>query len=229
MITDQTILDDDFEDEILKTLQAFNLISSWNKTKYCLKSLLIKQLNDSAYIFFRSSRGVSDYKISKIGASYLYDVPLYKRGNLSSFKGKRVRIVCVETGSNFWRGYCAGVVYDTPKDKIISSITKRAYKYTFPPYIQKHKIIYKSLRYIIFQADKSVRILSKHSPKGYINSDGWDSILVDGKIGIPIATIRHNANGSVEGKHLYGSTEVFKSAREAIDRLSRRAPWMYSR
>ena len=39
-----------------------------------------------------------DYRQTRVGQSYLYDVPLGKRGFLNQFAGYRVRLVCTYNG-----------------------------------------------------------------------------------------------------------------------------------
>lgn len=40
-----------------------------------------------------------DYLVHRVGQSFLYDVPIDKRGNLAPFAGKRVRVVCLHSGA----------------------------------------------------------------------------------------------------------------------------------
>ena len=215
MITQSTMLTDDFEDDILTVLKLMKVVGG--KKWQGLSVELINLLKAKGYVSFFSDH--AHYKISKVGYSYLYDVPLYKRGHLSGFKGKRVRIVCTRSGSNFTRGYMAGVVGNSPPDKIVSKLT---YKYTFPSYVNSHEVIYKSPRFMVIKNNKAIEMLSKKEPKGFIDKNGWDSILVDGKIGLPIATINHNSDGTVSGKILgWSLASVYPSLREAIDELKK--------
>jgi hypothetical protein len=55
-----------------------------------------------------------DYLVHRIGQSFLYDVPMGKRGNLAEFAGKRIRVVCTHNGTN-QRYVRIGVVGDAPK------------------------------------------------------------------------------------------------------------------
>ena len=212
MINSSTILPDEFDDEILVVLKAIDSRSKWDKKKHFLRDQLVELLKSKRYMYFFSS--YSRYYISRVGESYLYDVPLYKRGNLSKFKGKRVRIVCTESGRHTNRTYMAGVIQDTPQEKIITKLT---YRYTFPDYVNSHEMIYKSPRFIVFHIDNKVRIFSEDASGGYIDIEGWDSILVDGKFGLPIATLSINKDGAVRGKHIRWLGErTFDSLRDAI-------------
>ena len=43
------------------------------------------------------------YLVYQVGQSFVYDVPLDKRGHLSVFRGKRIRIICLGSGAfNRW-------------------------------------------------------------------------------------------------------------------------------
>jgi len=78
----------------------------------------------------------------------------------------------------------AGVVGDTPKELIVE---KLEYTYTFPSYSLQPEIIYKTRRFLLFEADNSLKILCDKEPNGYVDLQDWHSILVDGRKGIPIA------------------------------------------
>ena len=49
----------------------------------------------------------SKYQLARVGASGLYDVPKNKRGHLSCFRGKTIRLVCIGSGPHFVREYIA--------------------------------------------------------------------------------------------------------------------------
>jgi len=218
MINKTTMLIDDFEDEVLNVLNSFRSRTRWNKAKNALRHELVALLKAKKYIFFSS--GYARYQISTIGSSYLYDVPLYKRGHLFKFRGKRVRIVCTDSGSHSWRGYMVGVIGDSPQEKIIK---KLYYNYSFPDYVHSHKVLYKSPRFMVLKSDKSILILSKLESSGYIKLSDWDSFLVDGTKGSPIATLNHNADGSFLGKVIgQPRASLYPSLREAIDTLKDR-------
>jgi hypothetical protein len=206
------MLEDNFDDKILTVIKSLNSRTGWNKYAIALQTKLLKMLEARHYIYFMGD--ANSYGVGTIGGSYLYDVPLYKQGNLLKFRGKRIRIVCIHSG-NFRRGYMAGVVSDSPPDKIVSKII---YKYTFPDYVNSHKILYKSRRFIVFQTNKDIPILLKGSSSGYIDVNLWDSLLIDGKEGVPIATFKHNADGSVKGKRVSWRDDghIYPSLKNAI-------------
>ena len=111
MITKESMLEDNFNDNVLIAIRLLNTETKWTNKKYCLQNKLIEILESEGYIAF----GVTNpnrYQLSKVGQSYLYDVPKNRRGHLSIFRGKRVRIVCTYSGSHTWRGLMANVVGD---------------------------------------------------------------------------------------------------------------------
>ncbi len=58
---------------------------------------------------------------------------------------------------------------------------------------------------------------------GYLDLDGYSAVLIDGKVGNPIATINYNEDGSVEGKLTkWLGVHTFLSLRCAIEKLSKR-------
>lgn len=57
-----------------------------------------------------------DYLVHRVGQSFLYDVPINKRGKLAEFAGKRIRVVCIRDAVN-QRYVRIGVVGDAPERK----------------------------------------------------------------------------------------------------------------
>ena len=114
------ILEDDFNDEIHDSIKVLKALTIRNKTKINLKAKLISLLKANGYIFFESN--YTHHVTSRVFESYLYNVPVNKRGHLSPFRRKKVRIICTESGSHFRRGYMAGVIQESPPNKHISSI-----------------------------------------------------------------------------------------------------------
>ena len=107
MINGNEIITDEIKDDVYEIVAKLNLYKTWTKEKHQIKNQLIELLNKKKYISFYSL--VSRFIVTSIGSSYLYDVPATKRGHLSIFRNKRVRIICVSSG-RFWRIYMAGVV-----------------------------------------------------------------------------------------------------------------------
>lgn len=64
-----------------------------------LKKELTKRLIHLGYIEFRGNPG--RYHIQRVGDSYLYHVPINKRGHLSRFRGQLVRICVIGRGGGW--------------------------------------------------------------------------------------------------------------------------------
>ncbi|APE04424.1 hypothetical protein BM528_00415 [Alteromonas sp. RW2A1] len=116
MISEETQLNDNLDDEVNSLLEQINSIDSWTAKKFELKAKLLNLLKKKRYIVFKGPP--KRYLAYRIGSSYLYDVPMYQRGVLSKFRGKRARIICVGSG-RYTREYMAGVVGKTPKERLI--------------------------------------------------------------------------------------------------------------
>lgn len=192
MISEGAMLPDHLKDSAGLILLPMRNEGGWTTTKSRMRNELVEQLIKDKYIAFEGSP--YRYHITKVGESYLYDVPLYKQGFLKRFRGKRIRIVCIGSG-RYTRTYMAGVVGITPKELIIEKLT---HTYTFPDYATKSEAIYKTRRFLLCKADKQLKIICDKEPKGYIELDEWDSILIDGRKGIPIAKARQNSDGTVD-------------------------------
>lgn len=193
MINKDSILHDNIEDDVSPLLHAMDECTGWTKEKRMIANQLVELLSKKKYICFSGSP--YRYLCSQIGDYYLYDVPLYKQGYLKIFRGKRIRIVCVGSG-RYTRTYMAGAVGDTPADLIVKKLT---YKYSFPSYATARKQLYKTRRFLVFEADNNLKVMTDKEPNGYIDLNEWDSILIDGKIGKPVAKFRHNPDGTVAG------------------------------
>lgn len=103
------ILPDTVNDLIAAKLRRFNRLRTWNGTKRRLREELDHLCGFYGYIGFEADP--RDYAAHIVGQSFLYDVPATKRGWLSPFRGVRVRIICLYSGS-FRRWLRAGGVSD---------------------------------------------------------------------------------------------------------------------
>lgn len=223
MIDDSTMLEDDFPDEVLEALKSLNSLSAWTNEKRQLADELIKLLTSKGYVYFHVTNPYR-YRVSTVGASYLYDVPLYKQGHLAQFRGQRVRIVCTHSGKNATRGIMVNAVRISPPEKVIEKLPRRmAPRYSFPGYIHDHEVLYKSPRFVVFRINPKLKILSEDASDGHIDTNGWNAILVDGLAGVPIATLRLKDDGSVEGRRLRWKHDFnYEKLRDAIDDLAKR-------
>ena len=211
MIDENAILPDNIRDPATFKLKAMLNEDGWTSTKSRLRYELVQHLQNEHYIEFEGCP--YRYHITKVGESYLYDVPLYKQGFLKKYRGKRVRIVCVGSG-RYKRTYMAGVVGDTPDHLIIAKLD---YTYTFPSYATNCEALYKTRRFLLFMADKSLKILCDKEPNGYVDLQEWDSILIDGRYGLPIAKARQTSSGSVEIRQMgWRGQHTSSDYREAV-------------
>ena len=88
---------------IIKALQSRATCDDEQKG---LLEQLIHMLGRKHYITF--SGHPAKYHLTQIGQSCLMDIPANKRGHLSEFSGKRIRLVCVGSGRSD-RQFMAGV------------------------------------------------------------------------------------------------------------------------
>ena len=214
MIPEDLMLDDNFQDDVYPLLQQLQNSTSWNKKTHETKESLRSLLKSKGYVTIVTSNP-NRYHITSIGSSYLYDVPLDKKGHLKRFRGKRVRIVCTGSGKHTWREVMAGPLYDSPADKVV---VKRERKYQFPDYTDAFHCRYRSPRYRIIDIppDSSMTFLSWKNE--VIDLTGYSSLLIDGTLNAPIAAIRFNKDKTIGLKvagHALGRDH--ESLREAID------------
>ncbi len=107
MINEDEVIEDNIDDDVGKLLRLLRREESWTPTKHQLKQDLIKLLEQKKYIYFGGH--AHRYQVGWIGGSYLYQVPLNRRGHLKRFRGECVRIICVGTGRYNDREFMAGV------------------------------------------------------------------------------------------------------------------------
>lgn len=208
-------LEDNHEDDSLAIIRELNSRTGWTKHAQKLQGELGELLKSKGYIRFWSTVGC--FHASKIGNSFLYDVPLYKRGLLEEFRGKRVRIVCISSGLRFDREYMAGEVGLTPANKLVERISD---EYSFPN-LEGFEMVYSSRRFKVVKPQKKRKIPCSLEPSGFIKFDSCDAALIDGVKGIPITKLRYLDNGLMEGTLAESNYwKRFLSLREAIDELS---------
>ena len=106
MFTKEDVIEDPCTDEAGQIMKSMLAIPTWTKAKHILSAELDELLESKKYIYFRGHS--KDYSVSCVGTSCLYQIPLNRRGHLSVFRGKLIRLVCVSTGQ-FDRGYMAAV------------------------------------------------------------------------------------------------------------------------
>ena len=191
MIPKHAILPDHIDAEAKSILVKMDNELTWTKRKLNLRDDLVKLLSASGYVHYVGCP--YRYCLHGVGNSYLYDVPLYKRGVLKPFRGKRVRIVCVRSG-RYKRDYMVGVVGDTPKELIVE---KLAHEYTFPEYARAGKVLYSTRRFQIVELPEGLQIVSELEREGFFDSQDWPIVLIDGKSSDPKGRLRINPDGRV--------------------------------
>ena len=106
MIHPKDTIKDNSLDEIQPLLRKLQKKARFDRESKIIKTQLCSLLKEKRYIRF--SGNAERFIVSKIGDSYLYDVPAGKRGHLSVFRGHRIRVLCIASGKHFYREYMAG-------------------------------------------------------------------------------------------------------------------------
>ena len=106
MTTPQLQLPDPLTDNAGILIKALLNRKTWGDEQKGLLEQLIHMLGRKRYITFVGHP--ARYQLTQIGQSCLMDVPANKRGHLSAFRGKRIRLVCVSSG-RFDRRLMAGI------------------------------------------------------------------------------------------------------------------------
>lgn len=91
------VLPDLCEDILGAKIHRLQAIASWTAEKRKLQRDLEVMSPYFGYIGLRVDPRA--YLVHQVGQSFIYDVPLDKRGNLSVFRGKRIRIICLGSGA----------------------------------------------------------------------------------------------------------------------------------
>ena len=102
----QLQLPDPLTDSAGILIKALQERTTWSAEQKGLLEQLIDMLGRKHYITFVGHP--ARYHLTQIGQSCLMDVPTNKRGHLSVFRGKRIRLVCVSPG-RYDRQLMAGV------------------------------------------------------------------------------------------------------------------------
>lgn len=208
---------DTIDDDVRPILDALNTREGWNTQAREHLAELKKLLKRKRYKTFMGHP--TRYHLTSIGQSCLYDVPMYRKGALADFRGKRVRLVCISSG-RFTRQLMAGVVGVTPTDKLL---TKKKNVYVFPE-IGDHDIAYLGRRYMLIKAAGKFEIILYQGSHESIGLNTCDFILLDGKNCCPIATLKINADAKLIGK-LVGwlAGEIYDSIPEAVRGLAKKS------
>lgn len=206
---------DEVVDDIRPFLDALVDRKGWNDaTKFALSELK-KILKKKRYTSFVGHP--SRYHLTRIGDSCLYDVPTDRRGVLSPFRGKRVRIVCVSSG-RFDRVLMAGVVSVTPPH-LVRSREKPIYVF---PEIGDHEIAYLGRRYMLIKSTGTSPIELHQGSFEVVDLTDCDFILLDGVGCCPVATLKCRADGVLVGTLIgWKSGNEFASIVDAVRGMKR--------
>jgi hypothetical protein len=96
-----------FDQKIDEMIVSLLACRGWGKRKQKAKSELLDYLASCGYIHFPGTYR-QFFGIRCVGEQKVLDLPPTRKGVLSVFKGKRVRIICVGSGRSFLREYVAG-------------------------------------------------------------------------------------------------------------------------
>jgi hypothetical protein len=208
---------DNIKDEVWPYLLRLNERTSWNdESKDQLEKLKKFLKNKKKYISFVGHP--NRYHLTRIGDSCLYDVPTFRKGVLTEFRGKRIRVVCVSSG-RYDRLLMAGAVGVTPKNKIK---IKEKISYVFPE-IGDHKIAYLGRRYMVIEAKGKSPIELYQGSFNSIDVKSCDLILLDGKEGCPIATFNYEPEDKVTGKLVgWSFPETFSDLHTGIREMTKK-------
>ncbi len=89
-------IEDPCTDDAGQVINAMHKIPTWTKAKRALHNKLIELLAKNKHTCFVGH--VDKYHLSIVGESCLYQVPTNRRGHLSMFRGKLIRLVCIGSG-----------------------------------------------------------------------------------------------------------------------------------
>ena len=141
MLEVENIYIDKLNDKLGIRLREFLVVQNWNKEKHNLVRELFKEIRRQEFIQkneFRSFSGnrPSYWLYGGVGSSLIYKVPQNKRGLLSDYRGKVVRLICI--GNDRYKvNFC------------IQELSERKlknfdYEYKFPNELSLKKINFKS-------------------------------------------------------------------------------------
>jgi hypothetical protein len=208
-------INDNIKDEAQPYLLRLNKRTSWNdESKDHLQELKIFLKNKNYITFVGHPKR---YHLTRIGDSCLYDVPTFRKGALTEFRGKRIRVVCVSSG-RYDRLLMAGAVGSTPKNKIK---IKEKVSYEFPD-IGVHKIAYLGRRYMVIESKGKFSIELYQRSFDSIDLNSCDLILLDGKNCCHIATFNYEPDDKLIGKLVgWSFPETFSNLRKAVQEMAK--------
>jgi hypothetical protein len=97
LIEEDHVHPDTCDDFLGAKIQRMQSINRWTAEKRRLQRDLEAMSPWFGYVGWRVDPRT--YLVNYVGESFLYDVPLNKRGNFAIFRGKRVRVMCLGSGA----------------------------------------------------------------------------------------------------------------------------------
>jgi hypothetical protein len=91
------VLPDTYNDVLGEKIRRIQEIGSWTSEKRRLQRDLEVMSPWFGYVGWIVDPRT--YLVHQVGQSFLYDVPVNKRGRLAAFRGIRVRLICLGSGS----------------------------------------------------------------------------------------------------------------------------------
>ncbi len=88
---------DPFDDILGAKIRRMQSIEGWTSEKRRLQRDLETMSSWFGYVGWTVDPRT--YLVHQVGQSFLYDVPVHKRGNFAIFRGKRVRVFCLGSGA----------------------------------------------------------------------------------------------------------------------------------
>ena len=96
MGTTLEIKTDELKDEIAILLKKFRNTPGWKTDKVNQLKNIVKILKNDGFekFYLKEYR----YHVGKVGNSYCYEITEKRRGLFAKFRGKSVRVICIESG-----------------------------------------------------------------------------------------------------------------------------------
>jgi hypothetical protein len=99
---------DQIDHELDKLIHIFSSCDGWGKAKQAAKMEMISFMKKHGFTIFPSTyRGC--FGLRCVGEQMVIDLPPKRKGYLSPYKGKRVRVLCIGSGRHSDREYAAGL------------------------------------------------------------------------------------------------------------------------
>lgn len=95
--------------KVLKLLETFKAIKTWNKEKKSVFEQVLASMRSGQHLDFSSNARIHG---AYVGGFYTEKADHIRRGNLMQFRGKKIMVLCVGSGSWNIRHYLVAVIQD---------------------------------------------------------------------------------------------------------------------